>query len=79
MKTVSFTEFRNHASGLLSEVESGEILVVLRHGKAVAEVSPATKAQARIPNWKRPGLKLAIRGMDLSAAIFEEREREGIL
>ena len=32
MKTVTFTEFRKHASGLFSDVEGGENLLVLRHG-----------------------------------------------
>ncbi|MBI4027399.1 MAG: type II toxin-antitoxin system Phd/YefM family antitoxin [Verrucomicrobia bacterium] len=79
MRTIDFTEFRSHASGLLSEVENGETLVVLRHGKPVAEVSPISDAPSRIPHWKKPGLKLAVRGAGLSAAILQERADEGVL
>ncbi len=43
MKTVTFTEFRRRASGMISEVERGETLVVIRHGKPVAEISPFTQ------------------------------------
>ncbi len=42
MKTISFTEFRNHASDMMTEVEHGETLLVVRHGRPIAEVSPAT-------------------------------------
>ena len=32
MKTVNFTEFRNHASDMMTAVEHGETLLVIRHG-----------------------------------------------
>lgn len=79
MKTVSFTEFRKHASNLLSDVERGETLLILRHGKAVAEVSRPSSDQSSTPSWKRPGLRLAIKGANLSEAILQERRREDVL
>lgn len=79
MTTVSFTEFRSRASALLSKVENGEVVVVLRHGKPVAEVVPVSDRPGRIPSWKRPGPRLVMRGRTLSAAIMEERERERVL
>jgi antitoxin (DNA-binding transcriptional repressor) of toxin-antitoxin stability system len=78
MKTVTFTEFRKCASSLLTAVEKGEIFIILRHGKPVAEITPISQAVAG-PSWKRPGLKLSAKGAELSAAILEERERESIL
>ena len=33
MTSVTLTEFRSHASGMLSRVEHGETFVVLRHGR----------------------------------------------
>lgn len=77
MKTVSFTEFRKHASHLLSDVEKGEMLVVIRHGKPIAEIKPLTE-EPKKPSWKRPGLRLLIKGTQLSSAILEERERESL-
>ena len=78
MKTVSFTEFRKHASDLFSDVENGEKLLIMRHGKAIAEINPVSN-ESKSPSWKNPGLRLAIKGAQLSSAIIEERERENVL
>lgn len=74
MKTVTFTEFRNRASDLFSAVENGEVVIVLRHGIPIAEVSPYGAGEAKGPAWKRPGLRLSARGVHLARAILEERE-----
>jgi prevent-host-death family protein len=79
MRTVTFTEFRRKASQLLSDVEGGQTIVVLRHGKPIAEVSPPQGERGDRPSWKRPGLRLASKGASLSAAILEERRREDVL
>lgn len=79
MKTVSFTDFRKNASGLLSEVEEGATLLVIRHGKPIAEISPVASQRGDVPSWKRPALRLTTKGASLSAAILQEREREDIL
>ena len=73
MTTVSFTEFRNRASDLMTAVEHGETLLVLRHGRPVAEVTPIPAQQ---PSWKRPALRLCVSGAGLASAICEEREHE---
>ena len=78
MKTVSFTEFRKHASNLFSDVENGEKLLIMRHGKAIAEITPISK-ESKSPSWKKPGVRLSIKGSLLSSAIIEERERENVL
>ena len=74
MTTVTFTEFRKHASGLITDVENGETLVILRHGRPVAEVSPVASAPKGLPSWKRHHTPLVIPGVSLSKAILEERE-----
>ncbi|MGR3176739.1 MAG: type II toxin-antitoxin system Phd/YefM family antitoxin [Candidatus Anammoxibacter sp.] len=73
MKTISFTDFRKNASALMTEVENGEIIHILRHGKPVAEIIPFHK-ELSTPSWKNPALRLAINGMSLSKAIIEERK-----
>jgi antitoxin (DNA-binding transcriptional repressor) of toxin-antitoxin stability system len=74
MKTVTFTEFRKNASDFFSKVEKGETLVVLRHGRAIAEISPPVADEAQIPSWKKSRLKLLMKGRSLSKMILEERD-----
>jgi len=78
MKTVSFTDFRAHASTLFDAVERGETVVVLRHGKPVAEIHPVPAGAPRTPAWRKPGPRLVTKGAALTAAILEERSREDI-
>lgn len=75
MKTISFTEFRSHASDLLTAVEHGETIVVTRHGRPIAEITPVAAHQ---PAWKQPALRLSTSGSGLAAAILEERELEAV-
>ncbi len=77
MRTITFTEFRKQASSVLSAVEKGEVVVVMRHGKPVAEISPVTPP-TQTPSWKRPGLRLTAKGLELSSAILEERRHEDV-
>jgi len=77
MSTVSLTEFRSHASGMLDRVERGETLVVLRHGRPIAEVSPVA-APAAVPSWKKPALRLVAKGAALSRLILAERDDENV-
>ena len=74
MKTVSFTEFRNNASGFVTAAERGESVVVIRHGREVAVLGPA--GAINTPSWKMPALRLSVKGAGLSTAILEERDRE---
>ena len=74
MKTVSFTEFRQKASELITEVEKGEIIQLLRHGKPVAEITPLQSEELTSPSWKKPALRLSLNGISLSHAIIEERK-----
>ena len=76
MRTITFTEFRKHASGFLSEVENGEQFVVLRHGKAIAEINPPKFDNLTIPSWKKPRLKLIMKGKAFSQTILEDREAQ---
>lgn len=78
MTTVTLTEFRCHASGMLSRVERGETLIVLRHGRPIAEVSPVPAAAGGAPSWKKPGLRLSVKGAGLSSAILAERTDEDV-
>jgi prevent-host-death family protein len=74
MKSLSFTEFRKRASEILTLVEKGETVRVIRHGKPVAKIVPA-ESEEKIPSWKRPGLRLVRPSAALSKAILQERRR----
>jgi prevent-host-death family protein len=78
MTSVTLTEFRSHASGMLSRVEHGETLVVLRHGRPIAEVSPVSLPGRKQPSWQQPALRLTTKGAGLSSAIMAERDHEVI-
>lgn len=78
MTAVTFTTFRSQASGMLRRVERGETLVVLRHGRPIAEVSPVSTDTGGTPSWKRPGPRLVAKGASLSSAILAERTDEGV-
>ncbi len=72
MRTVTFTEFRENASGMLDLVERGESISVLRHGRAIAKIVPAEE-RPHPPAWKRAGLRLVMAGESLAKAVLEER------
>ena len=74
MKVVTFTEFRQNAATYFDVVEKGETVRVLRHGKPIAEVVPASGEEG-MASWKQPGLKLSIKGISLSREILRERKQ----
>jgi antitoxin (DNA-binding transcriptional repressor) of toxin-antitoxin stability system len=73
MKLVTFTQFRQNAAAYFNAVEKGEVVQILRHGKAIAEITPITVNDDMI-SWKQPGLRLLIRGASLSREILKERK-----
>ena len=74
MRAITFTDFRKNASGFITDVEHGETIVLLRRGKPVAEVVPFSDESLQKPSWKKRGIRLQIKGSDLSSAILQERE-----
>ncbi len=74
MKTISFTDFRKQASNLITEVENGESIILIRRGRPVAEVIPFVGQDSNTPSWKRPVIRLKAKGKNLSSAIIEDRE-----
>lgn len=74
MHTATFTQFRNNASYFLDLAEQGESIVIIRHGKPVAELKPIVAN--KIPSWKSAGLELSVPGMSASAEILAQREQE---
>jgi prevent-host-death family protein len=49
MITINLTEAKARLSELLDQAESGEEIVITRHGKPIARILPAQKPKHRIP------------------------------
>ena len=76
MKIATFTKFRQNAASYFNDVEKGETIRVLRHGKPVADIIPATE-DGNVISWKKPPLKLTVKGASLSKEIIKERDKSG--
>jgi prevent-host-death family protein len=72
MVKVTQTELRNHIRKYLDQVEQGETLQVLRNGKPIATVLPQRMSNKEYWRNVKP---LDIKGVSLSRAIIEEREK----
>ena len=68
MVTVNLAHAKAHLSELLDKVETGEEIVITRHGRPIAHLSsvsspkktlrPLTEFRAKMPNWRRPSAEL---------------------
>ena len=72
MRTVTFSEFRRNASGILDLVEKGEKVCILRHGKIIANIVPPWVAPSNA-RLEAPGPGVSGEGVSLSRAVIEER------
>ncbi len=72
MIQASFTELRNNARHFFDLVESGEPVRILRNGKPIADIVPAS---TDTPSWKsRKAKPLVLDGVSLSRLIIGERD-----
>ena len=76
MKTVTFTEFRQHAAACINAVEQGETFRILRHGKPVADLKPIRTSNT-VPSWKRCIEPIKLKGISVSDMIVTERDGYG--
>jgi prevent-host-death family protein len=64
MVTVTLVEAKAHLSELLDKVEAGQEVVITRHGRAIAQISPLTRPKrplrslvsfrAKMPRLRKP-------------------------
>ena len=78
MLTVTFTDFRRRASEMVDAVEHGETVLLLRHGRPVAEVRPVAPPVTQEPAWRRPRERLVVSGVSLSETVIMEREEREV-
>lgn len=78
MKTVSFTELREHARDYVDAAERGEMIRITRHGIAIVAVVPISlierKPSPKIPAWKKPVKALHIPGFNSTRWLQKERK-----
>jgi prevent-host-death family protein len=75
MHTATFTELRRNARKYLDFVELGESISITRRGRVIARIIPETGETK--PSWKKPALRLTIKGVELTKIILDERESSG--
>ena len=74
MISAAFTEFRKHTASFLDKVENGEIIVITRHGRPIAEIVPPS-GEVLNRSWQRPALRMKIKGISLSREVLNERAK----
>jgi prevent-host-death family protein len=53
-RTISATEFKRHCLALMDEVQqSGEEIVITKHGKPVARLAPTAPGELSMLGWMR--------------------------
>jgi prevent-host-death family protein len=72
MISTSFTEFRKKAASFLDIAENGGTVIITRRGRPVAEIVPPSQSPSN-PSWKRPALRMKLKGIDLTQEILKDR------
>ncbi len=75
MKSVNIRELTHHFSSYLRVVKKGEKIVVLERNLPVADLIPHNENVGQ-PGWKRPILKIKVKGLSFSETISKMREDE---
>jgi len=76
MTRVSVKEARDNLKTLLDRVESGEEILILRRGKEVARLVPASQSVERLPSLREFRKSVKLQGKPMSRVVIEERRRE---
>jgi prevent-host-death family protein len=76
MKTVSLAHAKAHLSELLDGVEAGEAVVVTRHGKPVAQITPVQPAKKPIPFEELAAFRASLPPLTISSAELIRQMRD---
>jgi prevent-host-death family protein len=76
MREVSIKEARQSLRALLDDVAAGEEIVLLRRGRAVARLVPATEDAKRLPSLADHRRSIQPRGSTLGDEVAAAREEE---
>ena len=73
---VNVKEARDKISKLLDRTLKGEEILILRRGKKVARLVPATNAEKRLPDLSNFRASIKIKGDSLSRTVIDDRNTE---
>lgn len=76
MKTVSVREMRDHIGSVLGEAEQGETVVIKRHGREIAKLSPMDSRETGLPSMKALRSRIERKGKSLSQDVAGARDQE---
>lgn len=71
---INVKEARKNFSALLNNVEQGEEVVILRHGKKVARMVPVQKSVKKLPALKEFRSTIKVNGKPLSKDVLDGRD-----
>ena len=77
MISTAFTEFRKKTAAFLDMVENGETVLITRHGRPIAEIVPPAESVLS-KSWKRPAVRMRLKGISLSRQLLEQRAENRI-
>jgi prevent-host-death family protein len=70
MREATIAELRKHTREYFDDVETGEVIRILRRGRPVADIVPVRQ---RDPSWREPVDRLIIPGLSLAQEILRDR------
>ena len=76
MHTISLSDFRANASGMLDKVAKGETVRIMRHGKPVADLVPVADESLDVtPSYQQPFTPVMAlpKGYSAVQALLDER------
>ena len=73
---VNVKEARDKISKLLDRTLKGEEILILRRGKKVARLVPATNEEKRLPDLSNFRASIKIKGDSLSRTVIDDRNTE---
>jgi prevent-host-death family protein len=74
MERIGVRELRRNLSAVLSAIEQGEEVEVVRNGEPVARLVPPARRGPTLPSMKALRDSVRLRGEPLSAEVLAERE-----
>lgn len=76
MRTVSLAEAKAHLSELLNTVATGDEIIITRHGRAVARLSPPERPKQPLPLERLAALRKAVPAWSESSAALLRQLRD---